>query len=102
MENGRLDVDSGYNKENIGFDPDINFMTWNLDLRYAWQFAPGSQLIALYRNQLFNQNNASEDNYSDSLNTLFEQPFEHTFSLRLVYFLDYNNLKGVFKGKRSI
>ena len=101
MENGRLDQQAGYDKENIGFDPDINFMTWNLDLRYTWQFAPGSQLIALYRNQLFNQDTASEINYGNSLGNLFDQPIEHTFSLRLIYFLDYNNMKGWFKGKST-
>ncbi|NNK72130.1 MAG: protein with DOMON-like ligand-binding domain protein, partial [Flavobacteriaceae bacterium] len=102
QENGRLDQQAGYTTDNIGFDPDINFMTWNLDLRYSWQFAPGSQLIALYRNQLFNSNTAADESYASSLNNLFEQPIEHTFSLRLVYFLDYNNLKGIFKRKSSI
>ncbi|MBT8271064.1 MAG: protein with DOMON-like ligand-binding domain protein [Bacteroidia bacterium] len=102
MDNGRLDQEAGYNKDNIGFDPDINFMTWNLDLRYTWQFAPGSQLIALYRNQLFNQDAASEINYGNSLGNLFDQAVEHTFSLRLIYFLDYNNMKGWFKNKRNI
>ncbi len=102
QDNGRLDVNSGYNKENIGFDPDINFMTWNLDLRYAWQFAPGSQLIALYRNQLFNSTTESENSYSGSLSSLFDRPIEHTFSLRLIYFIDYNNLKGLFQSKSAI
>ena len=80
----------------------MNYDTWNLDLSYTWQVAPGSFLTALYRNQLFNRDSNSEDNYFESLNTLFEQPIEQTFSVRLQYFIDYNNIKKIFRGKKSI
>lgn len=100
QDNGRLNPDSGYTTSSIN-DPDVNFNTWNLDFAYSWQFAPGSQLTALYRNQLFNQSSASSDTYFDSLSSLFEQPIQHTFSLRMVYFIDYNNLKNVFHKKTT-
>ena len=38
-------------------------------------------------------------NYFDSLRDLFEQPIQNTFSIRLVYFIDYNNIKNVFNKK---
>ena len=101
QDNGNLLQSNVYTKTNINddpdFDPDINFNTWNLDLSYTWQFAPGSQLTALYRNQIFNFSNASEDGYFKSLNNLLDQEQQNTFSLRLVYFIDYNDLKSVFK-----
>ena len=100
QDNGRLTKDTGYTVNDIE-DPNVNFNTWNLDFSYSWQFAPGSQLSALYRNQLFNFSNASSDDYFDSLSDLFEQPIQHTFSLRLVYFIDYNNIKNVFNKKSS-
>jgi hypothetical protein len=99
--NGNLEQSSIYNKTNSGFNPDANFNTWNLDLSYTWQFAPGSQLTALYRNQIFNFSNNAQDNYFTSTNTLFKQEARNTFSLRLVYFIDYNDLKNVFKSKTS-
>ena len=82
-------------------NPNLNFNTWNLDLSYSWQVAPGSFLTALYRNRLFDLSNASEDNYFDSLGSLFEQDMEHIISIKLQYFIDYNNLKNVFKKKNS-
>ena len=100
-ENGSFNSQAGFNLDNIDDDPNINFNTWNLDLKYAWEFAPGSQLIALYRNQLFNQDNASQDNYFESLSTLFDQPIEHVFSLRFVYYIDYNNVKNIFSKKTN-
>ena len=101
QHNGRLSQSSGLTKADLGYDPDINFNTWNLDFSYSWQFAPGSFLTALYRNRLFNQDNASNDSFFESLNTLLDQPIQHTFSLRLQYFIDYSTLKNVFKKKNS-
>ncbi len=99
LENGEYGFDSGHTVDTVEENPNVNFNTWNLDLKYTWEFAPGSQLVALYRNQLFNQDNSSRDNYFKSLGTLFDQPIEHVFSLRLVYYIDYNNIKNAFRKK---
>lgn len=96
MEDGTVSTLDNYTLADVA-DPNVNFNTWNLDFRYSWQFAPGSQLTALYRNSLFNSNSESSATYFDSLETLFEQPIEHVFSLRLVYYIDYNNVKNIFK-----
>lgn len=96
LEDGSVTTSTGHNLDNIGFNPNANFNTWNIDLKYSWEFAPGSQLSALYRNSLFNFNTMSQDNFFDSLDTLFNQPIEHVFSLRLVYYIDYNNVKNIF------
>lgn len=102
LENdGTLSANNSYNVDSVEDSPNINFNTWNLDLRYSWQFAPGSQLTALYRNSLFNSDTASKDTYFNSLNTLFDQPIQHVFSLKLQYFIDYSNLKNVFKKKSN-
>ncbi|MGY5849514.1 DUF5916 domain-containing protein [Salegentibacter sp. F14] len=78
-------------------DPNRNFNIWNLDLSYSWQFAPGSQAILLYRNSIFNQDNLSLLNYRYSLENLFSQPIKQVLSLRVVYFIDYNNLYNIFE-----
>ncbi|MBE9490107.1 MAG: carbohydrate binding family 9 domain-containing protein, partial [Bacteroidetes bacterium] len=100
-DNGSHNSNAGFNIDTIGFNPNINFNTWNLDLKYSWEFAPGSLLTALYRNQIFNQDTTSTDSYTESLNTLFDQPIEHVFSLRFVYYIDYNNAKNIFNKKTS-
>lgn len=76
---------------------DINFNTWNFDLNFSWEFAPGSQLIALYRNSLFNEDEFSHLNFKDNLNNLFEESMLHNFSIRMVYYIDYNKAKTWFK-----
>ena len=98
--NGTLTQDAGYTTADVD-NPNVNFNTWNLDLSYSWQFAPGSLLSALYRNSLFSSDNFSQQTYFNSVKTLFDQPIQHTFSLRLVYYIDYNNIKKVFTKKTS-
>jgi hypothetical protein len=77
-------------------DHDVNFNSWNLDVNYIWQFAPGSQLIAFYRHSIFSNNKQAHLDFFDNLSKLFEEPNQHTFSLRMVYFIDYNKLKNIF------
>lgn len=101
LDDGSLTTDTGHTVTTLDFDPNVNFNTWNFDLKYAWEFAPGSQLTALYRNSLFNEDTLSTNTYVDSLGTLFDQPIEHIFSLKLVFYIDYNNVKNIFKKKNS-
>ncbi|MBT8262370.1 MAG: carbohydrate binding family 9 domain-containing protein [Bacteroidia bacterium] len=78
-------------------DPNRNFNIWNLDLSFRWRFAPGSEATLLYRNQIFNLDELATLNYRESLDNLFSQPQQNTVSLRITYFIDYNNVKGLFK-----
>jgi hypothetical protein len=79
------------------YNPNRNFNIWNIDLSFRWRFAPGSEVSFLYRNQIFNEDDLSNINFGESLDNLFQQTTQHTFSIRVTYFLDYNNLKNVFK-----
>lgn len=77
----------------IDFDPDTNFNIWNLDINFEWWFAPGSNLVLLYRNQLFKSDSATKLDYLGSLNNLFDHTVQHQFSLRINYLIDFNLIK---------
>ena len=89
-------VDYQITEEN---DPNRNFNIWNLDLSFRWRFAPGSEASLLYRNQIFNNDNQATLVYTESLNKLFKQAVQNTISLRVTYFLDYNNVSYIFNKK---
>ena len=89
-------VDYQITQEN---DPNRNFNIWNLDLSFRWRFAPGSEASLLYRNQIFNNDNQATLGYTESLNKLFKQAVQNTISLRVTYFLDYNNISYIFNKK---
>jgi hypothetical protein len=101
-QDGSQNIETGHTLTSLDLDPNRNFNIWNLDLSYQWQFAPGSQLVALYRNQLFNNTNQSLDTYGDSLRDLFNQDIQHTFSIKMIYFLDYNFLKSAINKNSSV
>ncbi|PCH52159.1 MAG: hydrolase, partial [Flavobacteriaceae bacterium] len=90
-----------YKLENTGYlspsnytaNNNVNFNSWNFDVRYIWQFTRGSELVVLYRNSIFNEDNQSQLSFSNNLNNLFQQSLQQNLSIRLVYYLDYNKLK---------
>jgi len=77
----------------LDFDPDANFNIWNLDVNFEWWFAPGSNLVLLYRNQLFKSDNATKLDYFGSLNNLFDLTSQHQFSIRVNYLIDFNRIR---------
>jgi hypothetical protein len=77
-----------------------NLNTWNLDMSYSWWFAPGSQLSILYRNNssIFEREFDKEigQNFRNALNHM---NLDHTFSVSIRYFIDYNSTKNWFSKK---
>ena len=80
---------------------DINYNIWNLDLSYSWEFAPGSQLIALYRNNIFKEDDQSDLNFNENLKNLFNESMGHNLSIKMIYYIDYNNAKNWFPKRGS-
>lgn len=95
-ENGELTPDFSYNTNQNGT---YNF--WNIDLRFSWWFAPGSQLTFLYRNAVESYKDVSGMNFRDNFDYLFHQPQLNSFSIRISYYLDYNRVKTIFKKRHE-
>ena len=77
----------------LEFNPNTNFNIWNVDISFEWWFAPGSNMILLYRNQLFNNDNSVGLDYLQSLNNLFDFNAQHQLSLRINYLINLNRKK---------
>jgi hypothetical protein len=92
LEDGTFSPNETYdlNKNN-------NFKLFNFDLSYSWWFAPGSQITALYRNNSQNNNRIIDNSFSKNFSQLFENNLNHTFSVSVRYFLDYNYVKNLIK-----
>jgi hypothetical protein len=100
-DNGRLIENTNLPKSALPNNPDINFSTWNVDLNYSWQFAPGSFLTALYRNQLFSNTSEAQNNFETTFTDLFQQDIQHTVSIRLQYFFDVNTVRSIFSSEKG-
>ena len=95
-----LNTDGSLNP-NTTFTKDLNttYNSWNVDLRYSWWFAPGSQLTLLYRNAAGNYLDVSRIGIKENFSRLFDEPQVHNISLKLTYYIDYNQAKNWFKKK---
>jgi len=90
-EKGTLADYPGYNE-----NEDINFNTFNIDLTYSWNFAPGSFLTVVYKNNIYEQESITNDNFYDFFNnlknTINSDEVENSFSIKISYYLDYKYL----------
>lgn len=92
QDNGDLVADPSHNN-----NYDTTYNNWNLDLRYSWWFAPGSQMTILYRHAVDSYITEAGQNFSQNFDYLFGQPQVNSLSLRVSYFLDYNRMKTWFR-----
>ncbi len=72
---------------------DINYNAFTIDFFFTWHFAPGSQMTALWKNVIDNRDGELRQNYMDNLRHIIGQPQVNSFSLKILYYLDYNNLR---------
>lgn len=95
-----LNQDGSLKETNL-FNQNLNgtYNSWNVDLRYSWWFAPGSQLTLLYRNAVDDYLGVSRLKFKDNFDRLFNEKMLNNISLKLTYYLDYNKTKNWFKKK---
>lgn len=72
---------------------DVSFNAFNIDLIYRWRYAPGSDLILAWKNSILENGEPLEDNYFREFNNVIRGPQINNFSIRLLYFIDYQSLK---------
>jgi hypothetical protein len=91
-DNGRLAPYAGYTD-----NKNQNLITWNLDLSYNWWFAPGSQLVILYRSNAAKYDNLINKDFGNNYTSLLNnEDLSHVLSISLKYFIDYNQVKNIF------
>ncbi|MGL5111901.1 MAG: DUF5916 domain-containing protein [Flavobacterium sp.] len=91
-QNGRLVDFNGYDQ-----NKNSSFYSWNLDVSCSWWFAPGSQVSFLYRNNSANFENLINKKYRDNLDAILtNEKLQHTLSISVRYFIDYNEAKNLF------
>lgn len=86
-EKGRLSP-SEYDTE-----ADFSYNSFNIDLGFRWEFAPGSLLTLVWKNAVLEEAPYHEVNFFDNLRQTLNEPQWNTFSIKFLYYLDYQQLK---------
>jgi hypothetical protein len=101
LEDGTI-APSAYNELN-----DIGFNSFNINMFYTWNFAPGSELVVAWKNSIntFEETAIVDDilqdietDYFNNLGNTLSSPATNSFSIKFLYYLDYQ----YFKRKRHI
>ncbi len=95
-EDGEI-LPSDYNEMN-----DISFNAFNVDMLYIWNFAPGSEINIVWKNAIQTYEVPEivnsvlyemEDNYFKNLSNTLQAPATNSFSIKVLYYFDYQYLK---------
>ncbi|NOU58535.1 DUF5916 domain-containing protein [Marinifilum caeruleilacunae] len=90
--NGTMNPDTDYSNQNH-----INYNAFTVNLAYNWEFAPGSNLSLVWKNNIQASNSRVDQNYFDNLADILESDQFNSISLRLLYYLDFHQLKKKLK-----
>ncbi|MCX2573693.1 DUF5916 domain-containing protein [Pedobacter sandarakinus] len=72
---------------------DRNYNVFNVDLIYTWQFAPGSTLSLSYKDSAETYDTFYTQRYNKNLNGILNAPQNNSLSVKVLYFIDYLDLK---------
>ena len=76
-----------------------NFNLFNIDMVYTWQFGPGSFINIVWKDAAQNFSRLVEENYFKNFGQTIESDQNNNISLKIIYFLDYLDLKKKLKKK---
>ncbi len=94
-ENGRLIPSDFSGSSNLSYN------AFTIDVVYRWRFAPGSDIILVWKNGIFNADNIRTDlGYFENFKLFGDAPQNNTLTLKILYFLDYYTLKNKLKKKK--
>lgn len=74
-----------------------NFNAFNVDLVYSWRFAPGSEMSIVWKNAIYDDQVPPHTSYGRNLRNTLEANQLNSFSVKLLYYLDYLVIKQALK-----
>lgn len=78
---------------NYGGYNDFSYNAVNIDVVFSWRFSPGSNLSIVYKNAIEYDGPFITQDYSKNMKETWNLPQTNSFSIKVLYYLDYLNLK---------
>jgi hypothetical protein len=67
----------------------VNFNAFTIDAQFTWRYAPGSDLIVVWKEGIFSRDNDPASNYFNNLERTFTAEQTNNLSVRAIWYLDY-------------
>ena len=88
QDNGTLSRAENYETTNQ------NYLAFNIDMAFRWIFAPGSELVLAWKNIIDDSQDMFIEGFNENLKQTFVESNQvNSVSLKILYYLDYNNLR---------
>jgi hypothetical protein len=78
---------------------DVNLNLFNVDMNYSWQIAPGSFVNVNWKLSSQLSDAVVQQQYFSNLEKTLDYPAFNSFSIKLIYFVDYLDLRKKGTGK---
>jgi len=72
---------------------DRSFNAFNIDMVFNWEFAPASQLLFVWKNNIYSEEEDIPPDFFHNARDVFTSPSTNSFSIKLLYYFDYQYLK---------
>jgi hypothetical protein len=95
LADGGLEKNSTFNQ-----DVNQNYNAFNVDAVFTWEFAPGSFINVVWKNAAYDFNRVVSDGYFKNFNNTMKADDNNNLSVKVIYFLDYLELKKKMKKKK--
>ncbi len=83
---------TGYNTSH-----NIDFNTFNAYLSFVWQYSPGSEMSLVYQNSIYQSADQTTSSYYDNFHATMGAAQSNSFSVKLIYYVDYLFLRNKLK-----
>jgi len=97
--NGKLGYPLGY--ERHGSSQDLNYNAFTVYLQYLWQFAPGSELSIVWKNNIYTSSQSISKGYVTNLNHILNSPQINSLSIKFIYYINYQEIRRRLKNFRN-
>ena len=78
-----------------------NYNAFNFNITYRWVFLPGSELTIVWKNAIYSSDNQIAFSYLDNLSNILSSPQTNSISIKMLYYLDYLNIKRALDKRKN-
>lgn len=89
-----LQTDGNIKELDYNDNNDFTYTNFYLDLAYQWNFAPGSLISVVWKNSVAGSVDYIRNSYWSNVNDTWSINQSNSFSVKLLYYLDYQSILG--------
>jgi hypothetical protein len=78
-----------------------NYNAFTIDFVYRWVFLPASEINIVWKNSIFSDDKLVSESYIQNLGSTFDSGAFNSLSIKILYWLDYQDLKKTLQRKKS-